>query len=141
MTCLNSKWEVLAASFQTSAETKNMTVEDIFGKLTSCAGIRKRKAAIKPVKERNVALMVEKALKKMVDDDDDEEEEDEDVALVTKTIRNFWKKSELREEQLQFQDELLQLHMLSLSGERSLRKEVSQEDWRLIRKGGNTRPS
>ena len=68
-----------------------MMVEDIFGKLTSCAGIRKKKANIKPVKERNVALMVEKALKKMVDDDDDEEEEDEDVALVTKTMKKFWR--------------------------------------------------
>ena len=56
--------------------------------------LEKRKNPVKPSKDKNLALMVEKALEKItlgIKNSEDEEESD-DYALITKTIKKFWKK-------------------------------------------------
>ena len=77
-----------------NGNTKNMDIEDLFGKLSSFMDLHKRKTHAKPSKDKNLALMVEKALEKItlgIENSEDEEESD-DYALITKTIKQFWKK-------------------------------------------------
>ena len=50
------------------------------------------------IREKSLALKVEKALKSMSQDfydEDDEECEDSELALITKVMKKFWKKGQL----------------------------------------------
>ena len=60
--CLNSTWDPIANALQAQGNTKDLDIEDLFGKLSSHAGIQKRKALPKATKDKNLALKVEKAL-------------------------------------------------------------------------------
>ena len=76
-----------------NGNTKNMDIEDLFGKLSSFMDLEKRKTQPKASKDKNLALMVEKALEKLtLGTENSEEEEGDDFALITKTIKKFWKK-------------------------------------------------
>ncbi len=92
--CLNSSWNHITGALMANSNTKDMDVEDLFGKLSSFMDLEKRKAPVKSSKDKNLALMVEKALEKItlgIENSEDEEESD-DYALITKTIKKFWKK-------------------------------------------------
>ena len=87
--CLNSSWDKIFGALQANGNTKDMDVEDLFGKLSSFMDIEKRKSQPKASKDKNLALLVEKALEKLAlgTENSEEEEEGEDFALITKTIK------------------------------------------------------
>ena len=92
--CLNSTWDPIANALQENGNTKEMDVEDLFGKLSSYMDNQKRKTQPKTTKDKNLALIVEKALEKLTlgTENSADEEESDDFALITKTIKKFWKK-------------------------------------------------
>ena len=78
-----------------NSNTKDMDIEDLFGKLSSFMDLEKKKAPAKPTKEKdkNLALMVKKALEKValgIENSDDDESDD--FALITNTVKRFWNK-------------------------------------------------
>ena len=97
--CLNKSWEPIALHFQTQPHTKKFDIDEFFGKLSAFQGLQKRKEEPVDVKEKekNLTLKVERALMSMSHDfqgGDDEDCEDPDLALITKVMKKFWKKSQ-----------------------------------------------
>ena len=64
--CLNKSWEPIALHFQTQPYTKKFDIDEFFGKLSAFQGLQKRKEDSVDVREKNLALKVEKALKSIV---------------------------------------------------------------------------
>ena len=92
--CLNKSWEPIALHFQTQPHMKKFDIDEFFGKLIAFQGLQKRKEESEDVKvkEKNLALKVERALKSMSRDfqgGDDEDCEDPELALSTKVMKKF----------------------------------------------------
>ena len=89
--CLNSTWDPIANTLQANGNTKELDVEDLFGKLSSYMDVQKRKTQPKATNYKSLALMVEKALEKLTlgTENSADEEESDDFALITKTIKKF----------------------------------------------------
>ena len=87
---LNSSWDPIVIHFQAIFATKDLDIDTFFGKLSVFQGLQKRKVKPEVFNEKNLALKVEKALKKMGKDyDSDEDEGDKELALVTKNLKKF----------------------------------------------------
>ena len=91
---LNSSWDPIAINFQTQPHTKDLDIDEFFGKLCAFSSLQKRREASKLTKEdkdKNLALKVEKALCLMHDEGglSYEDSRDTDMALITKGIKRF----------------------------------------------------
>ena len=91
---LNSSWDPIAINFQTQPHTKDLDIDEFFGKLCAFNGLQKRREAPKldkEAKDKNLTLKVEKALRLMHGEGglSKEDSKDEDLALITKGIKKF----------------------------------------------------
>ena len=89
---MNKEWDPIALHFQTQHHTNKFDISEFFGKLSAFQGLQKRKEESVEVKNKSLALKVERALKNMSQDfqgGDDEDSEGQELALITKAVKKF----------------------------------------------------
>ena len=93
---LAGDWFHERTTFRENPENRNLLLYEIFGKLLS---YEKRKQEDKEQDKANkgIALKLEKMLKSVQEQyEDSEEDEDEELVLVTKALRSFYKKGKFK---------------------------------------------
>ena len=83
----------MAIHFQTQYRTKDLDIDEFFGKLSAFLGLQKRKEQPDFEKKKSPALKVEKVMKQMnnpsAEESDDEDMDDKELTLITRTRKKF----------------------------------------------------